>query len=626
MSRARAAPRWPEWAAALVVTGAVGLVFRRSVSLGFVEFDDQHLVLENPAIRGFGVRQLRWMVSTALLGHYVPVTWLSFAVDYRIWGLRPEGYHLGNVALHAVNAGLVVLLAAPLVARATGWSAGRCRLAAAVAGLLWGVHPLRVEAVSWIPGRRDVLSTTFLLLALGAYLRAREGPRGCTVGWRVAGTIAYALAVGAKEVVMVFPVALILLEVYPLGGLPPNPLRWASRSCRAVWAGLLPFLGVAGLGAAAGFWAAQHVPVRILHPDEWLGQLVETVWFHLWKTLLPLGLSPLYELPERFDWTAASLWGRAAVAAGLSLAVVAGGRRWPAGVVAGGWYLAFLAPVTATVHNGPQLTADRYGYVATLGLFVLAGVGAVHAATRGRGRRRPAAGDPVRRWPALLVGTAVAAALLAWAGLAWRQQGIWRDAGTLWAAAVQAAPACMRCHVNRGNWLAARNRVDEALAEYARALELAPDRVELRTNVGLLLLRVGRAEAAIPEFEAVVAALPARAPVRVNLARALVATGRRAEAVARLEEGEAYAPAGALVDYFRELTRSQPDAPVPRLGLVQAYARAGDYARAREAHARLAELDPELARLVARRLPPVGSAGRPPGPGASAGSGPRAGR
>src|SRR5581483_3568453 len=152
------------------------------------------------------------------------------------------------------------------------------------------------------------------------------------------------------------------------------------------------------------------------------------------------------------------------------------------------------------------------------------------------------------------------------------------------------------------------NRVDEALAEYGRALELAPDRVEVRTNIGLLLLRVGRAEEAIPEFEAVVAA------------------GRRAEAVARLEEGEGYVPAGTLVDFYRELTRSQPDAPVPRLGLVQAYARVGDCARAREAHARLAELDPELARLVARRLPPVGCAGRPAGPGASARSGPRAGR
>jgi len=625
VSRSRAAPGRPEWAAPLVVAGAVGLVFLRSVSLGFVEFDDQHLVLENPAFRGFGVRQLRWMLSTALLGHHVPVTWLSFAADYRIWGLRPEGYHLGNVVLHAMSAGLVVLLAMPLVARATGWPSGRSRLAAAVAGLLWGVHPLRVEAVSWIPGRRDVLSTTFLLLALGAYLRAREATAGRRVGWRAAATVAYALAVGAKEVVMVFPAALVLLEVYPLGGLPPDPLRWAGRPYRGVWTGLLPLLGVAGLGAAAGFWAAQHVPVRILRPDEWLGQLAVTVWFHVWKTVVPLGLSPLYEFPDRFDWAAAPLRGRALVAAGISLAVAAGGRRWPAGVVAWGWYLAFLAPVTATVHNGPQLTADRYGYVPTLGLFVLAGVGAVHAAARGSRPRLPAAG-PVRRWPALLVGTAVAAAVLISAGLAWRQQGIWRDAGTLWAAAVRATPACVRCRVNHGNWLAARNRVDEALAEYGRALELAPDRVEVRTNIGLLLLRVGRAEEAIPEFEAVVAALPARVPVRVNLARALVAAGRRAEAVARLEEGEGYVPAGTLVDFYRELTRSQPDAPVPRLGLVQAYARAGDCARAREAHARLAELDPELARLVARRLPPVGCAGRPAGPGASARSGPRAGR
>jgi hypothetical protein len=90
-----------------------------------------------------------------LLGHYVPITWLSFALDHAVWGLRPAGYHLTNVLLHAVNAALVSVLAADLLRRATGWPDPICRLGAAVSALFGGLHPLRVEAVSWVTGRRD---------------------------------------------------------------------------------------------------------------------------------------------------------------------------------------------------------------------------------------------------------------------------------------------------------------------------------------------------------------------------------------------------------------------------------------------------------------------------------------
>ena len=198
------------------MAAVTALVYSRSVGLGFVAWDDEIPLASNPAFRGLGWEQLRWMAENALLGHWVPLTWLSFALDYAVWGLRPAGYHLTNVLLHAVNAGLAYALADHLLQRATPWPARVCRLGGVAASLLWALHPMRVEAVSWLTGRRDVLSGFFLLLTVLAYVRATETEERRRV-WLLASLFTYVLALGSKAVVMVLPAALAALEWYPLG-------------------------------------------------------------------------------------------------------------------------------------------------------------------------------------------------------------------------------------------------------------------------------------------------------------------------------------------------------------------------------------------------------------------------
>jgi tetratricopeptide (TPR) repeat protein len=252
------------------------------------------------------------------------------------------------------------------------------------------------------------------------------------------------------------------------------------------------------------------------------------------------------------------------------------------------WYLAFLAPVTAMAHAGPQLTADRYSYLPALSLSVLAGALVAAAAGVDRSGRTPTG----RGAGVALITIAVLAGL---AALSWQQQGAWRDKGTLWAHAVRVTPDCVRCHVNLGTWLAEQGELTEAIAHYDRALELDPRRVELHANAGLALVRLGRVDEAVSRFERALARHPDRVGVRVSLVTALVAADRLPEAVERLEEAARFSSPAALVDYFRQLTDAQPGAPVPRLGLLQAYASVGDRVRAREAHEALAKLHPALA-------------------------------
>ena len=144
------------WPALIVVLTCVA--FAPVVHNQFVNWDDRRLILENPNIRGLGWDQIRWMFTTFYMGSYPPLSWLSYAVDYHFWGLNPLGFHLTNVFLHVANALVFYGVTSSLFARACSWSSDKVRFGAAVAALLFAVHPLRVESVVWAAERRDVFT------------------------------------------------------------------------------------------------------------------------------------------------------------------------------------------------------------------------------------------------------------------------------------------------------------------------------------------------------------------------------------------------------------------------------------------------------------------------------------
>ena len=147
-------------AIALAVALAAALVFLPVLHGQFLSWDDDTMFTNNPAYRGLGPSQLAWMVTTTRMGHYMPLTWLTFGVTYVAAGMYPWAYHLGSLLLHALDAALVTGLAWGLIARASGAPAAPVAptaAGAAMAGLAFGVHPLRAESVAWITDRSDLL-------------------------------------------------------------------------------------------------------------------------------------------------------------------------------------------------------------------------------------------------------------------------------------------------------------------------------------------------------------------------------------------------------------------------------------------------------------------------------------
>src|SRR5262245_16908271 len=213
--------RLVRWVIPTLIALIVWAAFSPVLQNGFVDWDDDANFLENPNYRGLGWHQLSWMFTTFVGGHYQPLSWLTFGMDYLLWGMEPLGYHLTNLILHVANALLCYLLAFRLFSLAYPEAAQishlKIRLAAAMAALLFAIHPLRVESVAWVTERRDVLSGFFLFLTVFFYLRANSRPESAARSrWMWAAVIVFGLSLLSKATGMTMPLVLLAIDVYPL--------------------------------------------------------------------------------------------------------------------------------------------------------------------------------------------------------------------------------------------------------------------------------------------------------------------------------------------------------------------------------------------------------------------------
>src|SRR5262245_41112854 len=424
----------PSRGLALAVAVLTCLVFVPVLGGGFLNWDDDRSLLTNDGFRGVGLAQLRWMFTTTLLGHYAPLTWLSFGVTYAIAGMAPGAYHFGNLALHALNAVLVYRLAERLLTLACPMTAPLAlRAGALVAALAFAVHPLRVESVGWITDRGDVLCASFYLLATLAYVRfALAEDAGTRHRWRLASLGALAAALLSTEIAMTLPLSLLLLDAYPL--------RREARGLRALLVEKIPWVALAGAGAALAVFARGHGAGWTSYAEHGLvvrlALAAYSLAFYPLKFVWPSDLSPLYELPARVSPLQARFVVAALAVLAVSALLVVLRQQLPG--VLGAWLHAAVAvaPVSGLVHAGSQLVADRYSYLPGIGFAVVAG-GVITAAVDARRRGRLAAGVTATAAAVTTIG------LIIFGTLSWQHAWHWRSSVSLWRWAVAADEACM---------------------------------------------------------------------------------------------------------------------------------------------------------------------------------------
>jgi hypothetical protein len=433
MSSRPTAPRRADLSPRAFVAALIGMivltacVHARAFANPFLFFDDPQNVLDNASIRALTLDNLKIYFTTPLLGMYSPLVYLSYAFDYRIGGLDATVYHVTNLAVHLVN----VALAALVVRRLTGDA-----ITGLFVALLFAVHPMNVAGVAPLSLRSGLLYSAFYLGAYLAYLRyaERRQPR-----WLVVSLVCFVLAGLSKSAAIVFPAVLLATDIY---------LNRART--RAVWLEKLPFVVVSVVFAGLGVVFRSDIGIT---PDF---SLVERVWLALYSlayygyTLaLPIGLSPFHPYPQRVDGHLPSL---VYVGAFAVIAVVALAWLWRSQrrlfAFGGLFFLINIVLVLKIVPIGVEFVADRYVYLPSIGLLLIAVVLARQAAPAWR-----------RLTMAVLAGVAV------WFSAAsYVRAEDWRDRLAFESAILRQYPDDPDAHAGLGIALREQNRLDEAAA------------------------------------------------------------------------------------------------------------------------------------------------------------------
>jgi len=553
-SAARACPASPASFTSPVALAALALAVLVAASYfpatraGFV-WDDVVLTGAKPLQSASGLWQI-WFDPRSLSdyeGHYWPILYTTFWLENRLWGTDPLGYHVVNLLLHT---GVTLLL----------WRLLR-RLAvpgAWLAAAVFAVHPLHVEPVVWVIGRKDLLAAAFYLAAALNYLRFVERQRRRHYGYALA---LFTLGLLCKSIIVTLPVALLIWHWGKQG-----------RVTGADVARVAPLLlvGLCLIAADLAFYKHRDPTAFDYSPLERALIAGQALWFHAGKLVWPAGLSVIYPKWEVGTGNAtawAGLFGAGAVVTGLWAARRRIGRGALAGVLL---FALTLSPTLGFVDYGYMLfsfVADRYQYLAGAALIAVLVGAASHGA-----RRLP------ERWQILLRAPA-AIALLILGALTWQQAGIYRNNTTFYTHITALNPQARLAHNNLGLEHYKAGRYEEALAAYRTEQRLARDHPDDRIRnsrahlgIGQAVEALGRLDQAADYYQRALQIAPRFTPALEYLGALRIRQTRYAEAldlfrqllnispgVARFHVGEGVALAGlnrpqeALQSYQRAL-------------------------------------------------------------------------
>lgn len=580
--------RWNRWLFPLLVVVAAVAAYWPCVDFPFVELDDDRNFTQNTAWRGLASANLEWMWRQYHIGHWHPLTWLSLALDYELWGKGPGGeplaapLHRTNLALHALGALAFYFLALELLRWIAGFASARgdarqptcdesllLRACALLAALTWSLHPLRVESVAWVTERRDVLSGLLLTSCVLFYLRAAR--HGASWAWLAPALALYCASLLSKAWGITLPVILLALDVWILkrpatstrGGVSWNRLlvEKLAFGALALWAALRAKEAQAQIGAVMTF--EEHTLL------ERSAQAAYGLCFYVVKTLWPTDLSAHYLLEVEFRWDEPIH-----LAAFVVVGLVTGSllfflRRKPALFATWFCYGVLVSPVLGFLQSGAQKVADRYAYLAAMPFSVaLAGAVAL-ACLRAPAERLRAA---VR---GVLIACTVLAAVLG--VLANRQTRVWSSSESLFRRALEVEPDNYFVGHNLAVILWKESRFAEALEVEKASVEAHPGYGNhlARYTLALLHQRLGQHDLAEQALRETVRIAPDNEGALNSLRSILQSRGDQAAILALYEQAADSAERNRREDARRPVVMNVFSE------LARLYAARGDFERAR---------------------------------------------
>jgi len=581
-----------KWVAGMLLIAATLIVYLPVKDHQFVGLDDDLYVTHNPQIqKGLTWANLAWALTALEAGFWHPLTWWSHMLDYELFGLNPGGHHLMSLLLHTLN----VLLLFGLLQRWTG-ALWRSFLVAA----LFALHPLNVESVAWVAERKNVLSTLFWLLTLGAYVHYVRKPHWQRYLWVV---VLFVLGLMAKPMLVTLPCVVLLLDYWPLGRLDLSWSEFRQKGAKL----LLEKTPLFALSVASGMLAIHAEDLLGALPslqqislEARLGNSLTSLVAYLGKMVWPTDLAVFYPHPEA-SLPVGQVILAIIVIGTLSLLVLWGAPSYPYLLVGWLWYLGTLLPVSGLIQVGRHTMADRFMYVPLIGVFILLvwgctqwvegsqvkkgwGIGATvflllglsintrlqvahwqnsttlfeHAIRSTKdndlihnnlGTVFLEAGEIDKSMEQLYIALQIrpeSPAVLYNLGLALKQKGNLDGAARYFLEALDLKPNLADAHNNLGLIRMAQGDGEKALQHFSKALEIDPQLFEAHNNLGTLLLGRGQIEEAIRHFSQSLLLHPDQARAYNNLGAALDLQGRSEEAIAHYHRALELAPSSYL--------------------------------------------------------------------------------
>ena len=552
----------PIWVMALLPALLTFLFYAPVLKNSFVSWDDPQMVLDNPHIRSLSPDSIGWMFTNFYAANWIPLTWLSLAIDFKLGNLDPSVYHLHNLLLHCCNTVLVFFLGLKILSikgaglEGEGASAGWAIPAAFMTALMFGLHPIHVESVVWATERKDVLYGFFYLLSLLIYLDYASASN--PIKWkRYACLSLFVMAILSKPMAVTLPLVLLLLDFWPLKPLGLSP--------RKILLEKLPFFIIALISGWMTLLAhAQEGTTPTAHDlplDYRVMNAFHSLIFYLAKMVVPVDLSALYPI------VLLKTYSLGYVASFLAVILVTGAcffyrKNHPYLAAAGLYYLVTLAPTLGIEYAGGYAAADRFTYLPSLGPFLLLASGLAFFFSK--------------RLTFFFVLSAGLAGAMGYGTVL--QIGVWKDSVSLWENVVQVATPYVpdMIYERLGDAYMAAGQWDDALGALNSALATASQKASLHEKKGVVLLNKGLPFEASSEFKLESALDPQNAMAHRYLYFANQKLGHYPDALAEVQEA----------------VRLNPKLPGVYNSLGAAYSLMNQYEKAAEAFETAHSMDP----------------------------------
>jgi len=453
-----------------VVLAITFIVLSPSLQNKFVNLDDTQYIVENPAIKNISIENIKSIFSEQFVGNYQPVTMFSYLMDYKFFGLHPLGYHLVNLIFHLLGTFFVFLIIRKLSGNET---------IAFITSLLFGIHPLHVESVSWIAERKDVLYGFFFLWALYVYLSAPslKGENSSLSPLRVGAILLlFVFSLLSKAQAVVLPLVFFAIDFLINRKFTQKTIL--EKIPFFVLAIAFGLIAIKVQGKAGAMQTYQYFPFyeRILFSCY-------ALMTYLHKLILPIDLSCFYPYPETDD-KINTIWVYLSPVVLLAIAFLIWKYFRESKIVVFGvaFFLVTIVLVLQLLPIGDALYADRYTYIPSIGLFFIASHFLVPHLKNN------------------IVMIIVSAYILWFCYVAFQRTKVWHDSITLYTDAIDNGYKAAIIYNNRGAVLSDSSRNAEALKDFTSLVGLKPRYPNGWRNKALVHERLGQKEEAIRSY------------------------------------------------------------------------------------------------------------------------------